>query len=168
MIGQIVAVTILSLMATASDPDGKSSLQTAFSTCRSIIEDDRRLACFDEAARALDDATASGELVVMDRSQVRQARLRMFGYGANLGSFLGGTDQDRIGAIETTLTVARESGRGEWTFELADGSIWRQTDNERLRASPRRGQTVRVREGALGSFLLSLDGTRSVRVRREP
>lgn len=126
-----------------------------------------RLACYDEATRALDEAERSGEVTVVDRNQVREARNRLFGFSVDSLGIFDRSGQTRVEALETTLQSARQQGRGEWVFSLADGSVWRQIDSERLSNTPREGQPVRIREAAMGSYLLSVNGARSVRARRE-
>ncbi len=81
--------------------------------------------------------------------------------------FQRGEQPDTLDAIETSLTRAGQYAEGKWTFTLADGSIWRQIDSEPVRFRNREGQAVRVRRAALGSFLLTVDGSRAVRVRRQ-
>lgn len=137
--------------------------------CRGIVEVQGRLACYDAAVAALDTAEREGDLVVVDRAQVSAARRQLFGF--ELPSlpaiFERGAAPDRIDSIETTLTHATLVGEGRWVFTLADGSAWRQIDVERVRFRNREGEDVRVRRAALGSYLLTVDGSRAVRVRRQ-
>jgi hypothetical protein len=136
--------------------------------CRSITATDARLACFDVAAAAFDTAEQQGEVTVIDRVQARETRARLFGLDLATANLFGRLRQDDpVDAIETTLTSGRQDGRGQWTFVLADGAIWRQIDMERVTARVAPGAAVRIRQGAVGSYLLSVGGARSVRVRRE-
>jgi hypothetical protein len=50
---------------------------------------------------------------------------------------------------------------------LEDGSTWVQTDNNLIAARPRSGQPVRVNRGALGSYMMRVNGQPGVRVRRQ-
>lgn len=105
----------------------------------------------------------------MDRAQVSAARRQLFGF--ELPSlpdmFERGPAIERVDSIESTLERASVVGEGRWLFRLADGGVWRQIDVEPVRFQNRNGQVVRVRRAALGSYLLTVGGSRAVRVRRQ-
>lgn len=137
-------------------------------SCRTITAASERLACFDRTAQALETALSSGELLVVDRTQATAARRQAFGSTTAPADILQPPRaEDRIDSIETTLSRATQSGDNRWTFVLADGSIWTQTDADRVRIVNRAGETVRVRRGALGSYLLVVGRSGVVRVRRQ-
>ncbi len=136
--------------------------------CRAITGTEARLACFDAASAAFDTAEQQGEVTVIDRIQARETRTRLFGLDLDTANLFGRLRQDDpVDAIETTLSSGRQDGRGQWTFVLADGSTWKQIDMERVTARVAPGAAVRIRQGAVGSYLLSVGGARSVRARRE-
>lgn len=136
--------------------------------CRAVAAEGERLACFDRAAAAFDTAEREGEVTVVDRAQATETRRRLFGLDLDTANLFGGLRQDApVQSIETTLVSARQDGRGVWRFVLADGATWLQIDNERLTARATPGSAVRIRQGAMGSYLLSVNGSRSVRARRE-
>lgn len=154
-------------LAQAGNPS-RPALLEGLLVCREIAATDARLACFDAAAAAFDTAEQQGEVTVIDRARARETRTRLFGLDLDNANLFGRLRQDDpVDEIETTLTSARQDGRGQWTFVLADGSIWRQIDNERVTARTSAGVPVRIRQGAVGSYLLSVGGSRSVRARRE-
>ena len=66
-----------------------------------------------------------------------------------------------------TQQATQAGGAGRWLFTLENGSVWRQVDNEPVRVSPRQGMSVEIRRASLGSYMMSINGSRSVRVRRE-
>lgn len=136
--------------------------------CRSLPDGDARLTCYDAAADALASAERGGEVVVIERGQIRAARRQLFGFNSPALSGLLEPDGEfeRIDGIESTLVRASQSD-GRWTFALADGSEWRQIDSGRIRFDNRAGEAVRVRRAALGSFQLVVSGSRAVRVRRQ-
>ncbi len=140
---------------------------TSVIECKAIPEADARLACYDRAVEALDAAERTGEVTVVDREQVREARSRLFGFNVGSLSLFDRPGETKVEALETTLASARQQGRGAWVFTLADGSVWRQIDSEQISGTPRAGQSVRIREAAMGSYMLSVNGARSVRARRE-
>jgi hypothetical protein len=165
----IVPVVIAALLQSPSgQAASRPQLLERLVACRAETADAARLACFDAAVAALDAAERSGDVTVVDRDQVRAARRSLFGIeGGDLNIFRGrGGDEAEDATLETRLVSAGQ-GRDGWRFTLEDGAVWRQIDSEPLRVTPRPGQTVTIRRGAIGSYLLSVDGARSLRVRRE-
>lgn len=155
--------------AQAVPAPGRAAIVERLTACRAISDPGARLACFDRESAVLDQAERAGDVVVVDREQVRETRRALFGFSMpSLAVFDRGAAPERIEALTTTLRSARQvGGRGPWLFELENGAVWRQIDDETLgtRATP--GSAVVVRSGAIGSFLLSVNGARSLRVRRE-
>jgi len=164
---------VMAMAGTASaqqaTPQARPELLTRLIDCRGIAEAAARLTCYDSAASAFDSAEKQGDVVVIDREQVGEARRQLFGFAlpSMPDLFQRGERPDTLDAIETTLTRAGQYGDGKWTFTLADGSIWRQIDIEPVRFQNRPGQPVRVRRAALGSYLLTVERSRAVRVRRQ-
>jgi hypothetical protein len=106
--------------------------------------------------------------VVIDRAGVAETRRQLFGFEMpSLPRLFGPEGAVELESIDSTLQSASSVGEGRWVFRLADGSVWRQIDSERVRFRNSPGQPVRVRKGALSSFLLTVDGSRAVRVRRQ-
>lgn len=147
----------------------RAELLTRLIDCRTVTDATSRLACYDAAASAFDSAEKQGDVVVIDREQVGVARRQLFGFQLpSMPDLLQrGSRPDTLDSIETTLTRAGQYGEGKWTFTLADGSIWRQIDSEPVRFQNRAGEAVRVRRAALGSFMLTVERSRAVRVRRQ-
>lgn len=154
-------------------PPERSTLLSALSECRAMPDTVARLACFDRTADALDTAERQGELVVMERQQIREARRQLFGFSAPAlpAIFSRGGDaadaEPEVDSVETTLVGAGQDHEGKWTFRLADGSEWRQIDSAPVRFQNRSGMEVRVRRAALGSYLLTAGKSRAVRVKRQ-
>jgi len=164
-----MAVTFASpgLAQTNAGPARPAVLESLLA-CRAITAAEDRLACFDRASEAFDTAERQGELAVVDQAQARETRTRLFGLNLEGANLWGRLRQDeRIDAIETTLTSAGRDANGKAVLVLADGSTWRQVDSERINARLAPGASVRIRQAAVGSYLLSVDGTRSVRARRD-
>lgn len=171
MSGFILAAAVFAAPMTGHAQDAataRPALLEGLLACRAITATDARLACFDAAAAAFDTAEQQGEVTVIDRVRARETRTRLFGLDLDTANLFGRLRQDDpVEAIETTLTSGRQDGRGQWIFTLSDGSIWRQIDMERVTARVTPGVPVRIRQGAVGSYLLSVGGARSVRARRE-
>lgn len=136
--------------------------------CRQIAGAEARLACYDAAVAQFDTAQRQGDVVVVDRAQVSQARRQLFGFQLPAVTlFDQGQQPEQVEAIETTLVRAGQSGEGRWVFTLADGGVWRQVDTERVNFRNRPGEPVRIRRAALGSYLMTVGNSRAVRVRRQ-
>lgn len=136
--------------------------------CRQIAAAEARLQCFDREAGAFDQARTEGEVVVVDRATARETRRQLFGFQAPaLPQLFGGREDPPIEAVETTLAGAGRGGDGKWVFRLSDGAEWRQIDSEAVRFRNAAGEQVRVRRASLGSYLLTVGGSRAVRVRRQ-
>jgi hypothetical protein len=136
--------------------------------CRAIAGEAERLACYDREVAAMDQAQSSGELVAMDRQQVRRTRRSLFGLAVpNLGIF-GDDNQDdeEASRIESTVRSASMNANGKWIIELPDGARWIQIDSRELNFPPRAGQPIRIRRAALGSYLANINNQTAIRVRR--
>lgn len=136
--------------------------------CRSITADAARLTCYDQAVGAVQTAQASGEIVVLDRAAVDESRRRAFGFDINIVNPFNRDDGlEELSEVETKLVSVRRVGAGKALFTLEDGSNWLQIDDTSPYFKERAGVPVRIRRAALGSYLLSVDGARSIRVKRQ-
>ena len=149
-------------------PDTRPQTVDRLMACRELTADAARLSCYDAAVSAFESAQQQGDVVVVDRAQVSEARRQLFGFALPRVTLF---DQDEraapVDAIETTLVRATQTGEGRWVFTLADDGVWRQIDSERVTFRNRPGVAVRIRRAALGSYLMTLEGSRAVRVRRQ-
>jgi hypothetical protein len=55
---------------------------------------------------------------------------------------------------------------GKMKFTMENGQIWRQVDAEKVRNLGKGPWTAEIRKAAMGSFMLTINGGRSVRVQR--
>lgn len=162
------SLAALSLALSQTSPQSRPEMLERLTACRSVPAAEARLACYDAAAAALDAAERQGELVVIDRVAVEETRRQLFGFELpTLPRLFSGGEAEELAAIETTLASAVRTGENRWVFRLSDGSVWRQIDSEPLRFQNRAGQEVRVRRASLGSYLMTIGGSRAVRVRRQ-
>lgn len=135
--------------------------------CAGIQDDRTRLACFDARFSELQTARNQGDVVIVDRDGLSQARRQFFGFQVARLPSLFGDEQQALQAIETTLARARREGDGRWVFHLADGAEWRQIDSDPVRFRNAPGQPVRVRSATMGSYQMTIGDSRAVRVRRQ-
>ncbi|MDG2523373.1 hypothetical protein P7B02_17735 [Caulobacter segnis] len=145
----------------------------ALINCRKIGDAAERLACFDKAADQLAAAQTAGDVVVVDRQEIKKAQRSTFGFNVALPQVFKdkggkaeakeekGQKTDEAGDIEAITAVATkvwQGARGEWNFQLEDGAVWRQTDAPDPARSFKNGVTVEIKKGKLGNFFLKANG----------
>jgi hypothetical protein len=169
----IVTMIALSLPATAlaQEAPAMPSQVTALQACRTKADTAERLACYDKAVDALSAATASRELVVIDRTEVRKTRKGLFGFTIPKIGFLSGREgnkEDERDASELTSTVseARQWNREYWRITLADGATWETTSTSRGFDDPKPGLPVTIERGTLGAYWLTVGKRGRVQARR--
>jgi hypothetical protein len=136
--------------------------------CRALTDASARLACFDRAVAALGAAQTTGDLVTVDRQDLRKARKSLFGLTLPNLQILGGDNEnsEEASQIETRIVRTGPRADGKWFFELAEGGRWEQIDSRGFIRDPAAGQTIKIRRGAIGSFLANVNDQRAIRVRR--
>jgi hypothetical protein len=170
----LALATILLLAASAAaapalPKGGRAELVQKLADCRKITEDRARLACYDTAASALDEAEAKGDVVVVERAQAREVRRQAFGFSLpSLDIFdRGGSGaDDSIDRITAKAVRAYQRGDGKWVFELEDGAVWTQVDDAGLPKGAHGGSVVAIRKASLGSFFMNVDGQKAIRATR--
>jgi crotonobetainyl-CoA:carnitine CoA-transferase CaiB-like acyl-CoA transferase len=159
--------------AFASDPaappaTSQVEVLKGLTACRAITDGPARLACYDKAAAAIDQAQASGEVLVIDRAQARAARRQAFGFNLSALSILDRTaPRDEVNTLNSTVAEAYRNSDGKWVIVLEDGAHWRQIDDADLSHSPHAGSVIRIRHASLGSFVMNIDGQPYIRVHRD-
>jgi hypothetical protein len=136
--------------------------------CRSLADASARLACFDRTAAAVDAAEKRKDLVVVDRDQLRTTRRTLFGLTLPNLSIFGddSKDEEGVSRIETTIRGASQTAYRKWLFTLQDGAQWEQIDGRELSITPRAGHSIKIRRGAVGSYLANVQDQTAIRVRR--
>lgn len=167
MAGAVALMTAAPALAQTADT--RPEIVDRLVACRAIADAGQRLACFDQGVAALDAAERAGDLVVVDREQVRETRRQLFGFSLPAMPVFEarGESVEAVDSVTTTLTSARRLPDGKMVFSLEDGSVWRQIDFDRYNGSTRAGSAVEIRRATLGSYMLSVGGARSVRVSRD-
>ena len=151
----------------ASPVKGRAAQLQAIVDCRQVADPTERLACFDKAAASLDAAEKAGEVVVVDRAQVQEARKAAFGFNFQMPSFMTGGDKpEPLDRISATVASAGQDATGKWVLRMTDGAVWRQIDGERVSREPKAGTTVEIRSATMGSFMMTI-GYSYIRVHRD-
>lgn len=173
MMRRTIATTVLGALCLASAPASAQSqsnaLVDAVVRCKGEGDEQARLRCYDSAVAALAQATSSGEIVVVDKEDVRKTRRSLFGFSMPNLPFFGRDDsqkEEQPDEIEAKIQSVRGIGYGKWLIELDTGARWQTTEGGTLAREPKAGQMVKIKKGAIGSFFLSVDGRRGVRAQR--
>lgn len=151
----------------ADQPIRSSRLMDDLRSCRAIGDAAQRLACYDSSAAKLEEAIAKRDAIIVDREDVRRTKRSLFGLDLPNFSLFGGKadeDKERISQIDAVAKTVREGPYGVWRITLDDGATW-ETSQSGYRA-PRPGSKIRIKAGALSSYLLSVDGSPSVKAHR--
>ena len=135
--------------------------------CRTLTDQAERLACYDAAVGKMDQAEKSGDIVVVDRDQVREAKKAAFGFEMpHFTIFDRGEKPEKIDHVTGVVSEAYVNKDGKWVVVLEDGAKWVQVDSEAVYNAPHKGSTADIRTAAMGSFFLKLDGQRAIRAHR--
>jgi hypothetical protein len=165
----VLAAALAASGAVSAAPPKPSAAQVkALADCVAITEDAARLACYDKTARLLVDAEKSGEVVVIDQAQVKEAKRQSFGFNINFGPlFERGGKAEQVNELATTVASATQTADGKWLIRTGEGQVWRQIDSDPLYADPKHGDKVVIRRGALGSYFLKVNDDRAMRAHRD-
>ena len=157
--------------AAAADPAPKNSaLLQSIRACQQVQDSAARLSCFDKAAAALVGAAAQGDVAIVDREQVRNARRSLFGFALPSFPFLSESKDEKDQEpkeLVTKLASFRSLGAGRYAFVVEDGNAtWETTESVPL-GDVGRGDAVTIQRGGfLGSYFAQIGSNRWVRVRR--
>ena len=166
MRGLIFTCCVAVAVPAAAAPPRPSALVGALTACKDVVADPARLACYDAAAGRLAEATAKGDLRVVDREDIRETRRSLFGFTLPKLPFFGGDDSagDTPEQIDTVVRDVHDEGYSKFTLVMEDGAVWRTT--EPLPRDPKPGAKVHIKSAALGSYFMTVNGGRSIRAMR--
>jgi hypothetical protein len=158
----------LSAQAPAQQPTG-TDLVNSIAACRGIGDAARRLACYDDAATRLTQAVGRNDVVVLNREDIRQTRRSLFGFHLpRLAIFGGGAREVEEAPDEITATIEAASSLGydKWRIRLEGGAVWQTTEASASIRPPRAGDSVTIRRGTMGSYIMRIGGQRGLRAMR--
>lgn len=160
------AAALVAVPAAAEEAEKASQPKVlqAVLDCRAITDPTQRLACYDRSADALDTATTTREVLVVDRATARKTKRGLFGLTLPKVKLFGDNDDEEIEQIESTIASTHSARDGSVVFVLPDGARWKQTDGRDTYAKA--GQPIVIRKGALGSFFARVNNQTGVRVVR--
>lgn len=166
----LVCVTaIVAGAATAKDKKNEHARPEMFQKlidCRAITDNAQRLACYDAQVANLENAEQNRELVLMDKKQVEETQRSKFGYDFDLPDAFKTADGVDLEEIEVTIASGDSIGGNNVAFTLEDGARWEQTDGKTLALSPKKGQKVKIKKAAMGSYIARINGQPGIKVKR--
>jgi hypothetical protein len=168
-VSAVAAALLLGSAAVAAKPKpSESPLLRGLAQCRGLTDDTARLRCFDAAAAALTDAAGSGKVVVVEREDVRRVRRSLFGFSLPRVPFFSGDDtaEDAQEEITAKIAAAGPIGYDKYQIRLEDGALWQTTEGSSAIDVPRAGDTVVIKRGPLGGYLMKIAGQRGVKAKR--
>lgn len=169
--GRIMLIAgAVSLGALSAPVYAQGSLPDQLATCARIGKKDARLECYDSIARAAGQGnyTSSFGLPSSAAPATPPAPGAPTGFGAEqvarpVSERAAESGQDELSA---TVSSARDNGLGMWQVGLSDGATWRMTERVANFRPPAPNESVTIRKGALGSYLMQVGRQAAVRVAR--
>lgn len=162
-----LAVTAAAPALAASADPASSRVLAPFAACRALPDPAQRGVCYDRAFDGLRGGVAAGDVVISDAVRRRAE----FGLGsltvktAHPAKAAAVAVPIGVNEIDSTIVDTRPYGVDRFTFELADGALWRTTEGM---SDPllRKGTRIHLKRGILGSFLLQPERGRAFKVMR--
>ncbi len=167
----LLALNASSYAFAAEPPTPMAKQVLALQACRAKADATDRLACYDQAVDVLSAATASQDLVVIERSEVRKARKGLFGFSLPRIGFLAGREgnkEDEADAVrfEGKIISVRDIANGGWQFAVEGGAVWMTMETSFSFKTPAPDRMVVIERGALGSYSARVGNGGWVRVKR--
>lgn len=168
------AITLLALClpgaayAQASPPVGQPASQvvTDLLACRSIVDEARRLQCFDQAAATFEEAQRQRQITIVDSAAVQEARRSLFGLSLpKIRLFQNTEEEERAESVTGTIRNVKTIRGGLWVVQI-DDAVWQTTETGYFQMLPKVGQQATVTRGPLGSFRLAVAGRNGLRATR--
>jgi hypothetical protein len=166
-----LALTVPSYSSAAAPQPPVAKQITALQACRTKADAAERVACYDKAVDDLTIATASQDLVVVERADVHKARKGLFGFTMPRIGFLAGRDgnaEDEADAarFEGKIVSVRSLSQGGWQFTVEGGAVWMTLETSFSFRMPAPDRVVLIERGALGSYSARVGNGGWVRVKR--
>ncbi|UAJ12411.1 hypothetical protein [Polymorphobacter megasporae] len=160
-----------SAATSATTKPAKTSAETTgviaeLTGCKALTDNAARLACYDQAAAKLEAATASGEVKVLDREDIRATRRSLFGFDLPKLPFFKGDDsaKDTPEELDAVIRSVQAAPYGKFNLTMEDGAVW--ASAEPLPRDPKVGAKVHLKKGAIGNYFMTVGSMRSVRATR--
>jgi len=137
----------------------------ALQACGAIAKKSARLDCYDRLAQGIANLSAESSPAAVGAPASERAPAPTFGEEQikTKRAPAAHAQQERITA---EVASTNDQGIGHWIIALKDGAVWQMTEASPNFLPPRRGETIQIRKGALGGYLMDVRHQRAVSVRR--
>lgn len=170
--GLLVGIALLGVGTAAG---AEESLEARLLTCSHLQAGPDRLKCYDGLVNELNRQQANAQAARAAKAVAAPSNAAAPSTGEATADEEPGRiagwlsrfkrDDEPRDEVSSTLLAVRTLSDGSQEFELANGQVWQEVGRGPL-TTLRDGDAIVVRRASLGSFLLSGDKGRSVRVRR--
>lgn len=167
----LLAITLAAPLAAAEEKSESAYLES-LRACQGKTVPAERLACYDAAVATMLSASSEGAMRVVDKTEVRETRRKLFGFSLpELGRFGGKSDREdpeqaeEFAALQTTFAGVRVD-TGTYVVTTAEGAEWQLDELPARLMKPKVGQPLEIRAGSLSSYFLGVDGQKGVKGRR--
>lgn len=143
--------------------------------CTGITKAEDRLACFDGAVAGFKQAQAAGDVKVVTREQIAQGEKQAFGLRetaaveaarTSAGAAPAQAAPAPIANVQVKIASVAQRVDGKYRFTLEDGAVWEQIDSGNVPGVRKLPVSAEIKTAALGSFLMKIEGGKTLRVRR--
>jgi hypothetical protein len=157
MLRTLFAVSFLTLIGAPTLAEGQ--LPPEFITCSRIQKNAERLACYDRAVAYLSQPA--------EQQAAAPSAETSFGLQASVPQPRAAEEpqDDEIAFIRARVVEVSTDREGKKVMTLDNGQIWRELSKSGYVALEV-GDEVTIKRAALGSFMLTVSGSRPLRVRR--
>ena len=138
----------------------------ALVNCRSIVDPQERLVCYDAKVTAIDQAEKNDELVLADKETMKEARRGLFGFSLPKLKLFGNDDEEGESELISKIASVYQGSPGKWTVVLDTGARWAQIDTQMLGRNPKPGMEIKIRPASMGSYFANIAGQRALRMKR--
>lgn len=166
------AATIAGMTALSAPALAQGSLQDQLAVCARIGKKSARIDCYDSIANASSQGAYTPSFGASSM-RTPSAPPPPPGAPAPAGSAFGSENLPRAPRAETgsesinaAVVASKDNGLSMWQFALSDGAVWRMTERDVNFRPPAPNETVTIRKGALGGYLMDVDHQVAVRVER--
>lgn len=147
--------------------EGRPELIDRLFACRSVSDEEGRLKCYDEQVAAIERAESEREIVLADRAQLKEARRGLFGFSLpRIKLFSNDNAEEEVKSIEAKIVSVTRNASGKLSVTLDSGARWVQTDSTPVLGEVREGDTIKIDQAALGSYMGKIGQRRAIRMRR--
>lgn len=153
----------------AQDARPEDTYVDTLRACQKETNPETRLACFDAAASTIVSGSDKGDLRIVDSKEVRETRRKLFGFALPDFGIFGHRPKDgdekaeQIDSLTTTIAKVHSAGTDGYVITTEDGAVWRIDNPPRRLMTPKVGQSLEIRNAALTSFFLRIDGQSGVK-----